>query len=191
MAADASWVWQSPRSSRCSSLLAHRNAHGDRSPTLATPPCGFRSACAEADEVRLLRSAKLFWQYKSQMAQSTSGVRRKVRAAPSRHGLRAAVADQHNHIRFYALPHRFLPSRYCLSDDVCITSLSEKSQHYRVPTTCVSVCVEYMQCILAKWLILSLALSFGTSLDSLALSFGTSLDRSRICADRIARFISI
>ena len=28
---------------------------------------------------------------------------------------------------------------------VCITSLSEKSQH------CVSVCVESMQCMLAKW----------------------------------------
>ena len=48
MAADASEVWQSPRSPRCSSLLAHRNAHGDR-----TPPCAFRSACAESDEERL------------------------------------------------------------------------------------------------------------------------------------------
>ena len=31
------------RSPRCSSLLAHRNAHGDR-----TPPCAFRSACARS-----------------------------------------------------------------------------------------------------------------------------------------------
>ena len=72
------------------------------------------------------------------------------------------------------LPHPIActhPVRYSFFVAVCMVSLSEKSQH------CVSVCVEYMQCMLAKWLILSLALSFGNS-----------LDRSRICADRIARF---
>ena len=90
-----------------------------------------------------------------------------VRTA-SRHGPRVAVADQCDQT---ASPDRLRPSRYSFFVAVCMVSLSEKSQH------CVSVCVEYMQCMLAKWLILSLALSFGNS-----------LDRSRICADRIARF---
>ena len=90
-----------------------------------------------------------------------------VRTA-SQHGPRVAVADQCDQT---ASPDRLHPSRYSFFVAVCMVSLSEKSQH------CVSVCLEYMQCMLAKWLILSLALSFGNS-----------LDRSRICADRIARF---
>ena len=96
-----------------------------------------------------------------------SGVTAIVRTA-SRHGPLVAVADQCDQT---ASPDRLRPSRYSFFVAVCMVSLSEKSQH------CVSVCVEYMQCMLAKWLILSLALSFGNS-----------LDRSRICADRIARF---
>ena len=69
-----------------------------------------------------------------------------VRTA-SRHGPRVAVADQCDQT---ASPDRLRPSRYSFFVAVCKVSLSEKSQH------CVSVCVEYMQCMLAKWLILSL-----------------------------------
>ena len=75
-----------------------------------------------------------------------SGVTAIVRTA-SRHGPRVAVADQCDQT---ASPDRLRPSRYSFFVAVCMVSLSEKSQH------CVSVCVEYMQCLLAKWLILSL-----------------------------------
>ena len=75
-----------------------------------------------------------------------SGVTAIVRTA-SRHGPRVAVADQCDQT---ASPDRLRPSRYSFFVAVCMVSLSEKSQH------CVSVCVEYMQCMLAKWLILSL-----------------------------------
>ena len=97
----------------------------------------------------------------------TSDVSRKVRAG-RRHGPRVAVPCRHDQS---ASPDRLRASRYSFPVDVCIVSLSEKSQ------SCVSVCNVEMQCLLAKWLILSLVLSFGTS-----------LDRSCICADRIPRF---
>ena len=97
----------------------------------------------------------------------TSDVTRKVRAG-RRHGPRVAVPCRHDQT---ASPDRLRASRYSFFVDVCIVSLSGKSQ------SCVSVCNVEMQCLLAKWLILSLVLSFGTS-----------LDRSCICADRIARF---
>ena len=96
----------------------------------------------------------------------TSDVTRKVRAG-RRHGPRVAVPCRHDQT---ASPDRLRASRYSFFVDVCIVSLSGKSQ------SCVSVCNVEMQCLLAKWLILSLVLSFGTS-----------LDRSCICADRIAR----
>ena len=97
----------------------------------------------------------------------TSDVTRKVRAG-RRHGPRVAVPCRHDQT---ASPDRLRASRYSFFVDVCIVSLSGKSQ------SCVSVCNVEMQCLLAKWLILSLVLSFGTS-----------LDRSCICADRIPRF---
>ena len=96
-----------------------------------------------------------------------SDVSRKVRAG-RRHGPRVAVPCWHDQS---ASPDRLRASRYSFLVDVCIVSLSEKSQ------SCVSVCNVEMQCLLAKWLILSLVLSFGTS-----------LDRSCICTDRIPRF---
>ena len=96
-----------------------------------------------------------------------SAVSRKVRAG-RRHGPRVAVPCRHDPS---ASPDRLRASRYSFSVDVCTVSLSGKSQ------ASVSVCNVEMQCLLAKWLILSLVLSFGTS-----------LDRSCICADRIARF---
>ena len=70
-----------------------------------------------------------------------------------------------------ASPDRLRTSRYASCHDVCIVSLSGKSQY------CASVCNVVIQCLLAIWLILSLVLPFGTS-----------LDRSCIYADRIARF---
>ena len=91
-----------------------------------------------------------------------SDVSRKVRAG-RRHGPRVAVPCRHDQT---ASPDRLRASRYSFFVDVCIVSLSGKSQ------SCVSVCNVEMQCLLAKWLILSLVLSFGTS-----------LDRSCICAD--------
>ena len=97
----------------------------------------------------------------------TSDVRRKVRAG-HRHGPRVAVPCRHDQT---ASPDRLRASRYFFFVDVCIVSLSGKSQ------TCVSVCNVEMQCLLAKWLI-----------SSLVLSLAISLDRSCICADRIARF---
>ena len=97
----------------------------------------------------------------------TSDVRGFVRAG-RRHGPRVAVPCRHDQT---ASPDRLRASRYSFFVDVCIVSLSGKSQ------SCVSVCNVEMQCLLAKWLILSLVLSFGTS-----------LDRSCICADRIPRF---
>ena len=96
-----------------------------------------------------------------------SDVTRKVRAG-RRHGPRVAVPCRHDQT---ASPDRLRASRYSFPVDVCIVSLSGKSQ------SCVSVCNVEMQCLLAKWLILSLVLSFGTS-----------LDRPCIRADRIARF---
>ena len=97
----------------------------------------------------------------------TSDVRGFVRAG-RRHGPRVAVPCRHDQT---ASPDRLRASRYSFFVDVCIVSLSGKSQ------SCVSVCNVEMQCLLAIWLILSLVLSFGTS-----------LDRSCICADRIPRF---
>ena len=97
----------------------------------------------------------------------TSDVTRFVRAG-LRRCLRVAVAGRRDQT---ASPDRLRASRYSFFVDVCIVSLSGKSQ------SCVSVCNVEMQCLLAKWLILSLVLPFGTS-----------LDRSCICADRIARF---
>ena len=97
----------------------------------------------------------------------TSDVRMKVRAG-RRHGPRVAVPCRQNQP---ASPDRLRASRYSFFVAICMVSLSEKSQH------CVSVCRVYMQCLLAKWLILHLILSFGNS-----------LDQSRICADRTARF---
>ena len=158
MAADASWVWQSPRPPRCSSLLALKNAHGKPQSCMRISLGMCRSRRGEA--VALPNCIR-------QKRRCMSSVTAIVRTA-SRHGPRVVVADQCDHT---ASPDRLHPSRYSFFVAVCMVSLSEKSQH------CVSVCVEYMQCMLAKWLILSLALSFGIS-----------LDRSRICADRIARF---
>ena len=97
----------------------------------------------------------------------SSVVSRFVRAG-RRRCLRVAVADRRDRC---ASPDRLRTSRYASFHDVCIVSLSGKSQY------CASVCNVEMQCLLAIWLILSLVLSFGTS-----------LDRSCICADRIARF---
>ena len=97
-----------------------------------------------------------------------SAVSRKVRAG-SRHGPRVAVPCRYDQS---ASPDRLRASRYSFLVDVCTVSLSEKSQ------LCVSVC-NTLKCNVCwrKWLILSLVLSFGTS-----------LDRSCICADQIARF---
>ena len=155
LCARASWVWQSSRPPRCSSLLAHRNVHGDQ-----WSPCAFRSACAQSRAERL-------WICQTVLAtkwRRTSDVRGNVRAG-RRHGPRVVVPCRHDPC---ASPDRLRASRYSFCVRVCIVSLSGKSQ------TSVSVCNVEMQCLLAKWLILSLVLSFATS-----------LDRSCMCADRI------
>ena len=95
-----------------------------------------------------------------------SDVSRKVRAG-GRHCPGVAVPGRHDQC---ASPDSLRPSRYSFFHDVCIVSLSGKS------LSCVSVCNVEMQCLLAKWLILSLVLAFGTS-----------LDRSCIRADRFRR----
>ena len=97
----------------------------------------------------------------------TSDVRGFVRAG-LRRCLRVAVAGRRDQT---ASPDRLRASRYSFFVDVCIVSLSGKSQY------CASVCNVVIQCLLAIWLILSLVLAFGTS-----------PDRSCIYADRIARF---
>ena len=97
----------------------------------------------------------------------TSDVTRFVRAG-LRRCPRVAVAGRRDGC---ASPDRLRTSRCASCHDACIVSLSGKSQ------SCVSVCNVEMQCLFAKGLILSLVLSFGTS-----------LDRSGICGDRIPRF---
>ena len=97
----------------------------------------------------------------------TSDVRGFVRAG-LRRCPRVAVAGRRDGC---ASPDRLRTSRYASCHDVCIVSLSGKSQY------CASVCNVVIQCLLAIWLILSLVLAFGTS-----------PDRSCIYADRIARF---
>ena len=128
-------------------------------------PCIYRSSCPLVVPLRLVAP-----QNRIAIGEKwcrTSDVTRKVRAG-RRHGPRVAVPCRHDQT---ASPDRLRASRYSFFVDVCIVSLSGKSQ------SCVSVCNVEMQCLLAKWLILSLVLSFGTS-----------LDRSCICADRIPRF---
>ena len=97
----------------------------------------------------------------------TSDVTRFVRAG-LRRCPRVAVAGRRDGC---ASPDRLRTSRYASCHDVCIVSLSGKSQY------CASVCNVVIQCLLAIWLILSLVLAFGTS-----------PDRSCIYADRITRF---
>ena len=70
----------------------------------------------------------------------TSDVTRKVRAG-RRHGPRVAVPCRHDQT---ASPDRLRASRYSFFVDVCIVSLSGKSQ------SCVSVCNVEMQCLLAR-----------------------------------------
>ena len=131
-------------------------------------PCIYRRACKFVGALKL-------WMRRTISAQNHIGdkwrrmsdVSRNVRAG-RRHGPRVAVPCRHNQS---ASPDRLRASRYSFPVDVCIVSLSGKS------LSCVSVCNVEMQCLLAKWLILSLVLSFATS-----------LDRSCMCADRIARF---
>ena len=80
-----------------------------------------------------------------------SGVTAIVRKA-SRHGPLVAVASATKLLQSFTRSPVPIPILFlCNFVAVCMVSLSEKSQH-----SCVSVCVEYMQCMLAKWLILSL-----------------------------------
>ena len=79
----------------------------------------------------------------------TSDVRGFVRAG-LRRCPRVAVAGRRDG---YASPDRLRTSRYASCHDVCIVSLSGKSQY------CASVCNVVIQCLLAIWLILSLVSS--------------------------------
>ena len=102
-----------------------------------------------------------------------SNVTRIVRAA-SRHVPRVAVSDQCGDQA--ASPDRLRPSQYSFFVAVCMVLLSEKSQY------CMSVCHVYMQCLLAKLIILLITATLSS------IRFGNSRDQSGICGDRIARF---
>ena len=133
--------------------------HGDH-----WSPCIFRRACI------LFRRAVEAVDAQNHIGDKwrrMSDVSRNFRAG-RRHGPRVAVPCRHDQS---ASPDRLRASRYSFPVDVCIVSLSGKS------LLCVSVCNVEMQCLLAQWLILSLVLSFATSLDRLCMS-----------VDRIARF---